>query len=122
MFVYDRTGSALAVGILNFATFLPILIFSVWGGVLSDRFGHHRIMQLGPIFGAVAVVIERTAYRPLRSAPRLIPLISAIGVAPLPHDQGGKSATCTRTIKGTRKISSAASASSTRASKLSEAR
>jgi MFS family permease len=38
VFVYDRTGSALAVGILNFATFLPILIFSVWGGLLSDRF------------------------------------------------------------------------------------
>ncbi len=33
------------------------------------------------VSGAVAVVIERTAYRPLRSAPRLIPLISAIGVS-----------------------------------------
>jgi MFS family permease len=43
VFVYDRTGSALAVGILNFATFLPILIFSVWGGVLSDRFDRRHI-------------------------------------------------------------------------------
>ena len=29
----------------------------------------------------LAVTIERVAYRPLRSAPRLIPLISAIGVS-----------------------------------------
>ena len=33
------------------------------------------------VSGALAVVIERVAYRPLRAAPRLIPLISAIGVS-----------------------------------------
>ncbi len=31
--------------------------------------------------GALAVTVERVAYRPLRGAPRLIPLISAIGVS-----------------------------------------
>jgi len=31
--------------------------------------------------GLLAVIIERVAYRPLRSAPRLVPLISAIGVS-----------------------------------------
>lgn len=31
--------------------------------------------------GASAVVVERLAYRPLRNAPRLVPLISAIGVS-----------------------------------------
>src|SRR6266542_5851754 len=30
---------------------------------------------------ALAVTVERVAYRPLRNAPRLIPLISAIGVS-----------------------------------------
>jgi branched-chain amino acid transport system permease protein len=33
------------------------------------------------VSGALAVVVERAAYRPLRAAPRLIPLISAIGVS-----------------------------------------
>jgi branched-chain amino acid transport system permease protein len=33
------------------------------------------------ISGGLAVVVERVAYRPLRGAPRLIPLISAIGVS-----------------------------------------
>jgi branched-chain amino acid transport system permease protein len=31
--------------------------------------------------GLMAVIVERTAYRPLRNAPRLVPLISAIGVS-----------------------------------------
>lgn len=31
--------------------------------------------------GATAVIVERLAYRPLRNAPRLVPLISAIGVS-----------------------------------------
>jgi len=44
VFVYDRTGSAFAVGLLNFATFLPILLFSVTGGVLSDRFDRRTIV------------------------------------------------------------------------------
>src|SRR5947207_13716197 len=33
------------------------------------------------ISGLLAVSVERVAYRPLRHAPRLIPLISAIGVS-----------------------------------------
>jgi branched-chain amino acid transport system permease protein len=33
------------------------------------------------VAGLLAVTIERVAYRPLRSAPRLVPLISAIGVS-----------------------------------------
>jgi MFS family permease len=37
VYVYDRTGSAFAVGVLNFATFLPIVLFSIAGGVISDR-------------------------------------------------------------------------------------
>lgn len=64
VFVYDRTGSALAVGILNFATFLPILIFSVLGGVLSDRFDRRHITVVTHLFslviGAVLAVLSFT--------------------------------------------------------------
>ena len=38
VYIYDLTHSAFAVGVLNFATFVPILLFSVTGGILSDRF------------------------------------------------------------------------------------
>ncbi|HET8569011.1 MAG TPA: MFS transporter [Candidatus Limnocylindria bacterium] len=44
VFVYDQTGSALAVGVLNFVTFLPVLLFSLTGGVLSDRFDRRAIV------------------------------------------------------------------------------
>jgi MFS family permease len=44
VFVYDRTGSAFAVGILNFATFIPIVLFSVPGGVISDRFDRRGVV------------------------------------------------------------------------------
>ena len=44
VFVYDRTGSAFAVGVLNFTTFLPILLFSVPGGVISDRMDRRAIV------------------------------------------------------------------------------
>jgi MFS family permease len=33
------------------------LLLSTPFGMLSDRFGHHRLMQVGPIFGIVAVVM-----------------------------------------------------------------
>ncbi len=41
------------------------------------------IMMVGAIIAAVgtAVLMERVAYRPLRSAPRLAPLITAIGIS-----------------------------------------
>src|SRR5213080_884036 len=39
---------------------------------------------------ALGVVIERVAYRPLRNAPRLAPLISAIGVSFILQDVGLK--------------------------------
>jgi MFS family permease len=44
VYIYDRTGSAFAVGLLNFATFLPLLLFSFSGGVLSDRFDRRTIV------------------------------------------------------------------------------
>jgi branched-chain amino acid transport system permease protein len=34
-----------------------------------------------PVMGVVGMVIERLAYRPLRNAPRLAPLITAIGIS-----------------------------------------
>ncbi len=44
IFVYQLTGSALAVGLLNFAGFLPIFLFSIAGGVVSDRFDRRRVV------------------------------------------------------------------------------
>ena len=45
------------VGILTAAYYIAELALSPLFGYLSDRFGAHRIMQVGPIFGLVAVFV-----------------------------------------------------------------
>ena len=45
------------IGILAALFYVSELVMSPVFGVLSDRYGHHRLMQLGPFFGFVAVLI-----------------------------------------------------------------
>jgi MFS family permease len=52
-----RPVGAFEVGLLTALYFLAELVLSPGFGVLSDRVGTHPIMQLGPIFGAFAVVM-----------------------------------------------------------------
>jgi len=49
--------SPVALGLLTAAFFVAELLLSPPFGVLSDRLGHHRVMQWGPIFGFVAVIL-----------------------------------------------------------------
>jgi MFS family permease len=46
IFVYQLTGSEFQVGLLNFASFLPIFLFSLVGGVLSDRFDRRTLVSV----------------------------------------------------------------------------
>jgi branched-chain amino acid transport system permease protein len=99
-FVYAMIalGYTLVYGVLKFINFAHSEIFMVGSVVgfevmqrLSDT-GH--LPAWSPVFlvvviilmamlasGLLAVIIERVAYRPLRGAPRLVPLISAIGIS-----------------------------------------
>jgi MFS family permease len=52
-----RTVSAFEVGVIAATYFLAELVLSPLFGVASDRFGARVVMQLGPIFGAVAVIV-----------------------------------------------------------------
>jgi branched-chain amino acid transport system permease protein len=56
-----------SAGLLERAPWMLVLLVILVAGAL--------------VSGLLAVTIERIAYRPLRAAPRLIPLISAIGVS-----------------------------------------
>jgi MFS family permease len=44
IYVYQLTGSTFAVGVFNAASFLPILLFSVWGGHISDRSNRREVV------------------------------------------------------------------------------
>jgi MFS family permease len=48
---------AIVLGLFTASFFAAELLFSPLFGTLADRFGYHRIMELGPGFGAVAVVL-----------------------------------------------------------------
>ena len=56
-----------SAGLLDVLPWVLVLLLALVGGMLAS--------------GLAAVAVERVAYRPLRHAPRLIPLISAIGVS-----------------------------------------
>lgn len=43
IYIYQLTGSTFSVGVVNFAGFVPILLFSVTGGQLSDRFDRRSV-------------------------------------------------------------------------------
>jgi MFS family permease len=48
---------AVTVGLMAATFYLAELVLAPPFGLLSDRIGHHRVMQFGPVFGAVAVVL-----------------------------------------------------------------
>ena len=49
--------SAVAFAVIHAAFYGTELVASPVFGLLSDRLGHHKVMEFGPIFGAVAVLI-----------------------------------------------------------------
>ena len=64
---------ALAFGIIAASFYVSELVLSPVFGVLSDRLGHHKVMQFGPFFGFVAVVITwATTNVPLIIGTRLL--------------------------------------------------
>ena len=99
-FVYATIalGYTMVYGVLEFINFSHSEIFMV-GGIVGvellryldaqgslDTMNQYVVIAMAVILGMViagslAVTVERVAYRPLRGAPRLVPLISAIGIS-----------------------------------------
>lgn len=98
LFATIALGYTMVYGVLEFINFAHGEIFMIGGVVgayvglflsrsgLIDTFNPFLfvlvIVLVGmTVSGLLAVTVERVAYRPLRGAPRLVPLISAIGVS-----------------------------------------
>jgi branched-chain amino acid transport system permease protein len=98
MYALIALGYTMVYGVLEFINFAhsEIFIFGAFVGVeillglkgagILDGLPWPLVLLLILIAGmaasaVLAVVVERVAYRPLRGRPRLIPLISAIGVS-----------------------------------------
>jgi MFS family permease len=54
VYVYQLTGSVVAVGILNAVGFLPILLFSVTGGSLADRYDRRAVVAVASLLSLAA--------------------------------------------------------------------
>jgi MFS family permease len=67
--------SGFEVGVFSALYFATELALSPPFGVLSDRLGSHRVMQWGPVFGAVAVVMTAVSTHSV-----LVGLVGATGV------------------------------------------
>ena len=98
MYALIALGYTMVYGVLEFINFAhsEIFIFGAFVGV-EILLGLKALGVLGSVSpflvlivlllagmlgsGLLAVTVERVAYRPLRGAPRLVPLISAIGVS-----------------------------------------
>jgi MFS family permease len=64
---------AVTVGFMSAAFFASELVLSPVFGLIADRLGYHRVMELGPAFGAVAVVLTGlTTVIPLLVLTRLL--------------------------------------------------
>jgi branched-chain amino acid transport system permease protein len=99
-FVYSTIalGYTMVYGVLEFINFAHSEIFMV-GGIVGvelmayleytgrlESMNQYVVIALAVLLGMIisgslAVAVERIAYKPLRGAPRLVPLISAIGMS-----------------------------------------
>jgi branched-chain amino acid transport system permease protein len=98
MYALIALGYTMVYGVLEFINFAHSEIFIigafVGAEILLGLESSGALAVLSPVFvvlllifagmlasGLAAVTLERVAYRPLRGAPRLVPLISAIGAS-----------------------------------------
>jgi MFS family permease len=54
--VYDLTGSASLLGIVNAGSAIPMLSLSLFGGAFADKFPRKRIIQLGQITSVILAI------------------------------------------------------------------
>src|SRR5437899_1507015 len=74
--------------VITLGAYVAAAVMGFFAGTSEDTFGVSNLVALLVTFpvvmllmGAVNITIERVAYRPLRNAPRLAPLITAIGMS-----------------------------------------
>jgi MFS family permease len=53
--MYALTGSAVMVAVVSLAQYVPILLFTLWGGALADRYDRRRLLIIGRLVTGVAI-------------------------------------------------------------------
>lgn len=55
--VYLLTGSALSLGLIGLSRFLPVVLFSLPGGIAADRFDRKKIMLVSQVFMIISSLV-----------------------------------------------------------------
>lgn len=77
---YRLTGSALVLGVVGFASQIPILVLSPFGGVLIDRFDRRRLLMLTQALSMVqALLLAWLVWRGVATPTHLIVLAFGLG-------------------------------------------
>jgi MFS family permease len=78
IFIFTLTGSPLLVGVLNFATFVPILLFSLPAGTLADRVDRRRVVVVTQTVSLVAAVALTVTTAAGRATPGLLVAVAFV--------------------------------------------
>ena len=80
--IYVLTGSPLALGLVGLTRVLPIIVFSLWGGIVADRFDRRRVMLVSQSAMAVfSTLLAVLTFRGDASLAVLYALNAAAGAA-----------------------------------------
>jgi len=80
--VYRLTGSQLSLGAVTFANFIPVLLLSLFMGVLVDRLPRRRLLLLTQTcFMALAIILALLTYLERIQYPHIIALAFLLGIA-----------------------------------------
>jgi MFS family permease len=81
LFVYRHTHSPFLLGVLQFATFVPVLVLAPWAGSAADRFDRRRLVLVSQIAATVlSGALAALAWRGLAPVPVVIVFSLGLGV------------------------------------------
>src|SRR5262245_6804818 len=96
--VYLLTKSPLALGFVGLTRVLPIVVFSLWGGVLADRSDRRRVMFVSQSsMAAVSVVLAVLAFQ-RRDSVAAIYVLNALQAAATSFDNPARQSLIPRLV------------------------
>jgi MFS family permease len=79
LFVYRHTHSPFLLGVLQFATFLPILVLAPWAGSVADRFDRRKVVLVSQLVAtALGATLAGLAWAGL--APVWVVMLCSLGL------------------------------------------
>ena len=79
LFIYRQTHSPFLLGVLQFATFIPVLVLAPWAGSAADRFDRRRLVLASQLVATMlSAVLAVLAWRGL--APVWVVILCSLGL------------------------------------------